>query len=262
MSTRRVSEIWTYPVKSLGGIRLTSSRVFKKGLELDRRWMLIDEQGKFMTQRIHHKMALFRTTWSNGILSITHGTDSIDIPAITPGPELKAKIWDDVVSVIDTGQQISAWFSERLSMPCRLVAFPEKNDRAVDPRYKVGDDHVSLADGYPMLIIGQGSLDDLNGRMPSGVPMNRFRPNIVFTGGEPYEEDTWTRFRIGNNAFAAVKPCARCVLPTVDQTTGIMGKEPLATLSKYRKREGKVYFGMNLIPLEYKEIHEGDEIVF
>jgi len=262
MSVRKVTEIWTYPVKSLGGIRHTSAKVFPKGLEHDRRWMLIDDQNVFMTQRVHHKMALFRTEWANGALKVTHGSDSVSIPGEISGPEMKAQIWDDIVSVAEVHSTISNWFSDKLSMSCRLVAFPEENGRPVDPRYKVGDDHVSLADGYPLLIIGQSTLDDLNARMASPVPMNRFRPNVVFIGGDPFEEDTWSRFTIGNNAFAAVKQCGRCVLPTVDQSTGIMGKEPLATLNKYRKYDGKVLFGMNLIPLEHKEIHEGDEIVF
>jgi uncharacterized protein YcbX len=262
MTVRKITEIWVYPVKSLGGVRLTSAKVFPKGLDHDRRWMLIDDQNVFMTQRVHHKMALFKTSWSEGSLTITHGSDSIQIPAVASGPEITARIWDDIVSVVEVDSALSAWFSRQLSLQCRLVAFPEERARPVDPRYKVGDDQVSLADAYPMLVIGQSTLDDLNQRMAVPVPMNRFRPNIVFTGGEPFEEDSWSRFRIGNNAFAAVKPCARCVLPTVDQATGMMGKEPLATLNTYRKKEGKVYFGMNLIPLEYNEIHEGDEIVF
>ena len=114
---------------------------------------------------------------------------------------------------------------------------------------------------YPVLIIGQSSLDDLNQRMKEPLPMNRFRPNIVFTGGEPYEEDGWKNFRIGQNRFVGVKPCSRCVLTTVNQDTGKKGIEPLATLSTYRMRNNKVYFGQNLIPLDHNEIAEGDEIV-
>ena len=262
MSTRKVTELWTYPVKSLGGIRIQSAQVLKKGLEADRRWMLIDDRNVFLTQRVYHKMALFRTAWQGKQLSVSHAADHIWVPLQSTGDEITAQIWDDTVLVREVDPAISKWFSEHLSLPCRLVSFPEENRRDVDPRYKVGDGQVSLADAYPVLIIGQSSLDDLNSRMQDAVPMNRFRPNIVFTGGDAFEEDSWTRLRVGNNKFAAVKQCARCVLPTVDQETGIMGKEPLATLNTYRKHEAKVLFGMNLVPLDYGEIRVGDEITF
>jgi uncharacterized protein len=262
MNTRKVTELWTYPVKSLGGIRVQSAKILQKGLETDRRWMLIDDQNIFMTQRVHHRMALFRTAWHGNILSVAHSAESISIPPHSSGEEITAQIWDDIVSVREVDPKISKWFTEQLSMPCRLVAFPEANYRGVDPRYNAGDDQVSLADAYPVLIIGQSSLDDLNSRMHKALPMNRFRPNIVFAGGDAFEEDSWKQFKVGNNRFAAVKPCSRCVLPTVDQETGIMGKEPLATLSTYRKRETKVYFGMNLVPLDHGEIRVNDEITF
>ena len=207
-------------------------------------------------------MALFKPTWEGQHLSVSYKGDSIDIPAIPQGPASQATIWDDTVSVLEVSTKVSSWFSEHLSMPCRLVAFPEGHTRIVDLRYNLGESQVSLADGYPLLIIGQASLDDLNSRMEVPLPMNRFRPNVVFTGGDPYVEDEWKQFKIGSSTFAAVKPCGRCVLPTVDQDTGIMGREPLATLNKYRKRDGKVYFGMNLIPIDCNLIKVGDEISF
>jgi uncharacterized protein YcbX len=262
MSALKISEVWTYPVKSLGGIRVKSAKVFQKGLETDRRWMLIDDQNVFMTQRVHHRMALFRPSWEGAALRITHKAESILVTSDASGPDVRAQIWDDVVTVREVDPAISEWFSDQLSASCRLVTFPESNSRPVDPNYRIGDDQVSLADGYPVLIIGQSSLDDLNNRMEVPVPMNRFRPNLVFTGGVPYEEDTWSRFRVGVNLFAGVKLCGRCALPTVDQSTGIAGKEPSATLSKYRVREGKVRFGMNLIPIDHKQVNEGDDITF
>jgi uncharacterized protein YcbX len=258
----KVSQIWTYPVKSLGGIPMQRAQVLAKGLASDRRWMLIDGDNKFMTQRVNHRMALFKTSWADDALRITYQGDSIDIPRTSSGSEEKAVIWDDTVSIVEVDTSISKWFTARLGAPCRLVSFPEENERKVDPKYNLGNSQVSLADGYPVLVIGQGTLDDLNSRLENPVPMNRFRPNVVFTGGEPFVEDTWTRFRIGENRFAAVKPCGRCALPTVDQDTGVMGKEPLATLNKYRKRDNKVLFGMNLIPLDHKTISLGDEITF
>jgi hypothetical protein len=224
--------------------------------------MLIDSENTFMTQRVHHRMALFKTSWAGSRLRVSHLGSSIDIPPGMAGPGCRAVIWDDVVDVVEVLPEISQWFSDRLGMNCRLVAFPEQNIRDVDPKYNRGNDQVSLADGYPLLIIGQGSLDELNGRLATPLPMNRFRPNIVFTGGEAFVEDSWKTFKVGVNRFVGVKPCGRCVLPTVDQETGVMGKEPLATLSTYRKHDGKVYFGMNLVPLDHDTIRIGDEITF
>lgn len=262
MKDLKLSEIWIYPVKSLGGIRLQSSAVKEKGLPYDRRWMLVDENGTFMTQRVHPKMALFALAINDHHLTIRHQNDSIDLPlnpSITT-PQQPVIIWNDTVAAHEVSQEHSQWFSDRLALKCRLVYFPEENPRAVDPAYKVNDEHVSLADAYPFLIIGQQSLDDLNTRLTDPVPMNRFRPNFVFTGGESYEEDTWRNFSIGANRFVGVKLCARCVLTTVNQVTAEKGKEPLRTLSGYRTRNNKVLFGQNLVALDHGVIKVGDSI--
>ncbi|MBL7743769.1 MAG: MOSC domain-containing protein [Chitinophagaceae bacterium] len=258
---RSVSEIWIYPVKSLGGIRVPSSRVLPKGLEYDRRWMLIGEQGHFMTQRASPEMALFKLSYHSTAFSIHYSGESIILPFTSSGASLTAQVWDDKVVVNEVSRQHSEWFSERLGIKCKLVSFPESNARPVDMNYAVSNDQVSLADAYPLLIIGQSSLDDLNQRLRTPLPMNRFRPNIVFTGGEPFEEDGWGHFRIGQNRFAAVKPCSRCALTTVDQETGTKGTEPLTTLATYRKRDNKIFFGQNLIPLNCDILREGDEIL-
>jgi uncharacterized protein YcbX len=258
---KRVSEIWIYPVKSLGGIRLSSAKVLPKGLEHDRRWMLIDGDNKFMTQRIYPMMALFKLSFVSGNFMIRHSDQSIDLPFSHDDNLITAIVWDDTVEVYEVSRKHSNWFSSILGINCRLVSFPEDNPRSVDPLFSINDDHVSLADGYPLLIIGEQSLNDLNQRLEEPAPMNRFRPNIVFSGGEAYEEDNWKNFRINRNRFAAVKLCARCVLTTVNQDTGEKGTEPLATLSTYRKQDNKVYFGQNLLAVDYGEIAEGDEIV-
>lgn len=263
MSQLRLTEIWIYPIKSLGGIRVKSARVFEKGLQHDRRWMLIDSDNQFMTQRLNPRMALFKLSMINDQFSVKHGNDSIVLPfthSIINIP-IKAKIWDDEVEVFEVSYEYSRWFSERLELDCLLVSFPETSSRLVDDRYQINHEHVSLADAYPFLIIGQQSLADLNSKLKQPVPMNRFRPNFVFSGGQPFDEDSWDEFSIGKNKFAAVKPCARCVLTTVNQDTGEKGIEPLATLSTYRKKENKVLFGQNVIALNHNEIHEGDEII-
>lgn len=255
-----LTEIWIYPVKSLGGIRLTSAKILPKGLEYDRRFMLIDENGLFLTQRVHPQMALFKTSINGDNLTISYNGDDLAVPlhpSTTQGPR-PVQIWDDLVMANEVDPACSTWFSQRLGFPCKLVYFPEENLRAVDPRYKVNDEHVSLADAYPFLIIGQASLNDLNTRLDTPLPMNRFRPNLVFTGGQPYEEESWRQFTIGTNRFVGVKPCARCVLTTVDQETAQKGKEPLKTLATYRNFNNKIIFGQNVIALDHTLINVGD----
>jgi uncharacterized protein YcbX len=261
MAFYKISELYVYPIKSLSGIPVQSAKVMQKGLQDDRRLMLVDENNIFLTQRIHNHMALFRTSFADNGFRVSFKGESIDIPRTVEGDPLLAKIWDDEVTVQEVSAAHTEWFSKNIGIRCKLVAFPEVNARPVDAKYAVADDHVSLADAYPLLFIGQSSLDDLNQRLNSPIPMNRFRPSVVFTGGDPFEEDTWKRFNIGDSSFAGVKPCKRCILPTVDQETGIRGAEPLATLSKYRRKDNGVYFGQNVIPTRLGQITIGDEII-
>jgi uncharacterized protein len=234
----------------------------EKGLQYDRRWMLVDSHGKFMTQRVYPSMALFKVTQEASQIIVHHNGDSLhlSLSQTNRAGAHEVQIWDDLVSTAEVSHEHSLWFAERLGIKCRLVYFPEENARPVDPAYKVNDEHVSLADAYPFLIIGQSSFDDLNNRLEQPLPINRFRPNFVFSGGEPYEEDTWRNFTIGSNRFVGVKPCERCVLTTVNHETGEKGDEPLRTLSTYRKRNNKIYFGQNLVALDLTEIHVGDTI--
>lgn len=264
MNKRILSEIWIYPVKGLGGIRRTSCRVMGKGLQYDRRWMLVDENNNFMTQRDNSTLALFKLSIHEAGFKITFRSHSIFLPCLHPVIQspIEAVVWDDPVTTFEVSREHSEWFSEYLGMKCRLVSFPEENPRPVDASYKIHEEHVSLADGYPLLIIGQSSLDDLNDRLESPVPINRFRPNLVFTGGEPFEEDQWKQFTVGQNRFAGVKPCARCIVTTINQDTGEKEREPLVTLSKFRKRDMEIYFGQNVLAIDQHEIHEGDEITF
>jgi uncharacterized protein len=262
MAELKLTQIWIYPIKSLGGISLSSATVMEKGLEYDRRLMLVDETGTAMTQRVFPKMALFKSSVDKGLLTITHLQHSMKLDLKNPpvSSPITVTIWDDTVSALEVDGSYKQWFSDLLGYDCRLVYFPEENSRPVDPRYEVNHEHVSLADAYPFLIIGQSTLDDLNSRLPESVPMNRFRPNFVFTGGEAFEEDTWRNISIGSTRFVGVKLCARCQLPTVNQDTGERGQEPLKTLSTYRKRDNKVYFGQNLVALDYNPVRVGDTI--
>lgn len=262
MKSLQLSQIWIYPIKSLGGIPLDTARVFPKGLEHDRRWMLTDEAGMFMTQRAHPKMALFRVEINETHLIVTFSGSSLAIPLNESKKEVvHAKVWNDAITAFEVNEHCNEWFSSMLGLKARLLTFPESNPRPVDAKYSVSNDHVSLADGYPYLIIGQGSLDDLNARLKQPLPISRFRPNFVFTGGEPYEEDSWRNFKIGPNRFVGVKPCARCTVPTINQETAERGAEPLKTLATYRKSNNEVYFGQNVIAVDYTTVSVGDFIV-
>jgi uncharacterized protein YcbX len=263
-----LSEIFIYPIKSLGGISLSDSKVEKRGLQFDRRMMLVDEAGIFITQREFPQMALLKTKIIDNNLEVTHSSSnhSIILPLNsdnnTKSDRIKVIIWDDECEALIVSKEADEFFSEMIGTKCRLVYMPESEKRIVDPKRKyVLDNHiVSFADGYPFLIIGQSSLDELNRRLETPLPMNRFRPNFVFAGGEPFEEDDWKNILIGEIKFRAVKPCARCVITTTDQETAIRSQEPLKTLSTFRKIENKILFGMNLISYSEGFIKVGDRI--
>lgn len=247
-----VSNLYIYPIKSLGGIEVKEANVTSRGLEFDRRWMLVDERNEFLTQRTFPKMSLLRTAIrGNELVVYVLGDEGDSIStALRPasGNEITVTVWDDVCMAWQLNAELDQWFSRKLDRSVKLVYMPEHSLRQVDQRYATSEEDVtSFSDAYPILIIGQRSLDDLNQRLEQPVPMQRFRPNIVFSGGEPYEEDVMKRFTINGLEFFGVKPCARCVMTTVDQDRGIAGKEPLATLSQYRTVDHKVMFGMNVI---------------
>lgn len=259
----KLTEIWIYPVKSLGGIRLNKSAVLGKGLLYDRRYMLVDDNNIFITQRAMPELSLFKLSFHDDGFLISHRDKSLVIP-FEPSPqkdEATVTIWGDTVQAWELGESYNKWFSDRLNVKCKLVYFPEKNQRLVDRDFAKNSEQVSFADGYPFLIIGQASLNALNSKLAQPVLMNRFRPNFVFEGGKPFEEDTWIQFKIGTNRFMGLKLCARCMITTVNQDTGEQGVEPLATLSTFRKVESKVNFGQNLVAIDHLEVREGDEII-
>lgn len=246
-----LTHLYIYPIKSLGGYRVSEARLTDRGLEYDRRWLLIDQQGHFMTQRKHHEMALLQVNISEGILSVSHKTQtmkplSFSVDTYTD-TLVQTQVWDDTVLGFEVSAQANAWFTEALDKPCRLLYMAAGHQRKVEEKYALNEDITSYSDGYPILIIGQESLQDLNSRLNEAVPINRFRPNMVFEGGQAYEEDQWHEFWIGENQFFGVKPCGRCVMTTIDQQTGISGKEPLRTLSTYRKSGNKILFGQNVL---------------
>jgi uncharacterized protein len=259
-----IQDIFIYPIKSLGGIRVSEAVVEEKGFQHDRRWMLVDQKGMFISQRDFPQLALLAVRVEVNELVVFHKKDqekAVKIPVdLASGPELMVTVWDDQVLAKTVDPSLDQFFSDFLGFRVRLVVMPENSRRKVDPRYALNGESVSFADGMPYLIIGQESLNDLNSRLEDPVTMDRFRPNLVFTGGVPYIEDSLREIKIGELDFQIVKPCARCVMTTVDQASGIKGKEPLKTLASYRTFNNKVYFGQNVVALQSGKIRVGDVI--
>ena len=262
-----LTDIYLYPIKSLGGVRVDQATVEPQGLQYDRRWLLVDENNRFLTQRVFPGMALLQVHLQPDGLFVTHKkqlSETLFIPFDSQQyqPEyLTVTIWDDTVPAVEVSPDVSAWFSLILEINCRLVYMPPTVQRPVDPDYAINQEIVSFADAYPMLVIGQASLNDLNSRLAVPVLMNRFRPNLVFSGGEPFVEDTWRDFTINQQPFTGVKRCARCVLTTVNQDTAEKGKEPLRTLATYRTINKKILFGQNVLPRSVGEqLRTGDPI--
>lgn len=258
-----LSGLYIYPVKSLGGISLKSSEVTGRGLKYDRRWLLVDESGKFITQRIYPQMALIDVEIENGRLNFIHKNKNekfdLDIEKYNGG-KTEVVIWNDRVSAQCVDSEADDWFSEMLNIKCSLVYMPDEINRYVDRRYAIKNEIVSFADAYPFLVVGQASLDNLNSSLEQKLPMNRFRPNLVFTGGAPFDEDRIKSFMIGSITFYPVKPCARCVVTTIDQESAATNVEPLKTLATYRTINNKVMFGQNLLHEGSGIIKVGDEI--
>lgn len=255
-----VSELNIYPIKSCGGMAVTEAVVVERGFQYDRRWMVTDLNGTFLTQRNHPKLALAATRLnSTHFILSSPGMEEIRIPLeLSEGEALSTEIWGSRVDALRGPREANEWFSTLLGIPCLLVHMPGASIRPVSHSSASKTDHIAFPDAFPVLVISEASLDDLNSRLAQPVPMNRFRPNIVVRGCGPYEEDAWKDLRIGALNFFGAKPCDRCVTTTVDQSTGIKGTEPLRTLSAYRSRNGGVYFGQNLIHRSRGVLRLGD----
>jgi uncharacterized protein YcbX len=259
-----LSEIWIYPVKSLGGIRLRESQVEETGLKFDRRWLIVDEKGTFLTQRVNAQMALLDVELSQDGLLLSHRYQPDDqalIPFVRNSDEdIQVKIWKDVVTARTVCDVADAWLTEHLGKYVRIVEMTPDTQRKMDPQYAPENSNVSFADDFPFLLISQASLDDLNSRLQQPVTMKRFRPNFVIAGTAPYAEDQWKHISIGSTPFEVAKPCERCIVVTIDNRTGIKSPEPLKTLAGYRKENRNIFFGQNVIGLANGLVREGDEV--
>ena len=259
-----VTELYIYPIKSCRGHAVDRALVTPRGLQDDRLLMIVDDDGHFLTQREHPRMALIEPTLGDELLTLrAPGMNALDLPIRTSGVHSDAIVWNDICQTIDQGETVAQWLSDYLGTAVRLVRLADTFHRLVDSRYaRTAADETNFADGYPFLLISQASLDDLNQRLATALPMNRFRPNIVVAGCEPFAEDGWQQLQIGTATFYPVKPCARCPIPTIDQATAAVGKEPLTTLAKFRRTAvGKVIFGQNLLSSGSGMISVGDCII-
>ncbi len=256
----RLSSLIYYPIKACRGFEVESANLERMGLARDRRMMVVTPEGGFLTQRQLPRLALVTPTLGDGFVTLSAPNfDSIQVAIRTSGTTVSVGIWKSKdVQAVDQGEAAAQWFSDWLGTPVRLVHFADGYIRKVNPKCAVNpDDHTGFADGYPILLISEESLADLNARLETPLPMNRFRPNVVVEGGEPFAEDTWKRICIGAVELAVVKPCARCLVTTIDKETLAKSKEPLKTLAVYRKRDGGVMFGQNLIPLNEGRLELG-----
>jgi uncharacterized protein YcbX len=264
MSAVSLSEINIYPVKSAHGLSLDQARLVRRGLEHDRRWMLVDKEDKFLTQRQFSQMALIHPALEeNALVLRAEGFAPFELPAsLDDGPIRTVQVWEDQCIAVSAGDDADSWLSDVLGHEVRLVYMPDECERQVDETYARPGDITSFSDGFSLLLISEASLQDLNSRLEQPVPMRRFRPNLVVSGCAPFAEDKWRRIRIGNIEFEVAKPCSRCIIPTIDTETGLRNpeREPLRTLAGYRRRDNKVYFGQNLIHRGTGLINTGDPV--
>lgn len=249
MSDGRIASLHRYPLKGGRAIDVDALALGRFGPVDDRRWMVVDPDGSLVTQREVPALCMMTARPELDALHLSApGGAGIAIrrPA-HDAPRREVRVWKDRFEAIDLGAQAAAWCSTALNREVGLVYLPDDAGRRTDPAYDPAGAPVSFADGYPLLVVGAGSLAELNRRLAVPLPMTRFRPNVVIDGLEPHEEDGWRSFEMGGIRCDGVKLCARCVVTTTDQLTADRGVEPLRTLATYRRREAGVMFGMNVV---------------
>jgi uncharacterized protein YcbX len=261
-----LTSLHIYPLKGGRGLDLDESAVHPWGLAGDRRWMLVDQDFRFISQREHASMARLDLNFGPaGALNVAAaGHPPLTVPVPEDSDLVKVTVWDAALLAAGAGPVADAWFSAYLGEPARLVYLDDPTRRAVDPEFAQAGDVVTFADGFPLLLTSVGSLDQLgdwltaDGDQP--VPMSRFRPNVVVTGFEPWAEDRWRRIRIGDVSFRVAKPCGRCVVTTTDQVTGERGRQPLRMLARHRRFGQELVFGQNIIPETPGRLRLGDPV--
>ena len=258
-----VSNIFVYPVKSLKSTELASVIVKKRGFENDRRYMIIDDTNNFVTQRQYPELGEIEVFLKNKRINFINRITNSSISQKTElsDKKISVSIWNSICNAsLLKSTLFDDWISAFCKAPLKLVYMADEDLRLVNQKYGKPNDIVSFADGYPVLITNTASLDALNQKLIDPVGMERFRPNLVINGKNAWEEDNWKNIKIGEVILRVVKPCARCIVITIDQKTGQQGKEPLFTLSKFRKENNKVLFGMNAIVEKGGRINRNDKV--
>jgi uncharacterized protein YcbX len=249
MSQLIVSELAIYPVKSMRQVPVEKAVIDMGGLENDRRWMVVDSDGRMITQRQQSRLSLIQPELiEGGICLQATGLQELKVE-IPKQNHTTVSVWNDRCNAYDAGNEAGQWLSQFLGVECRLVYFPGNEVRTVDQNYAQQGDRTAFSDGFPVLVISQASLDDLNSRMQEPVPMARFRPNVVVSGCEAFAEDSWKQLKIAGLHMRIVKPCSRCVIPSIDIESGERSKnfEPTKTLSSFRRRDNQIFFGQNAV---------------
>jgi hypothetical protein len=259
-----ISHLYIYPIKSLGAISLQKVVIEKEGLRGDRRFMLVDRQGKFITQRTRPELTRFLLSESaGGFLVKDEQTGLTKELSRSPllGEYIQVEIWEDQLLAQEVGDGWSTWFSKALNEEVRLVRITDENPRKMKPKYQTNlVKNTSFADSLPLLVVGSASYKALEDRQGGSIDRLRFRPNIIISTDEPFIEDTWAEIQLGSSRLSGAKPCARCPLVNVDPYTGESDKSTLKTLASFRTLNHKVYFGQQFVPMELGEIKVGMEL--
>jgi uncharacterized protein YcbX len=251
-----LTDLWRYPVKSCRGEQLTGALVEPWGLVGDRRWMIVDDEGTVVTAREHPALVLVTPRLEDDKITLARpGVPDMTVPVPDDDHLIPVQVWSSNVLASPADDAASRWLSPVVGKPVRLVYLDDPTRRPTNPDYSQPGDRVSFADGYPLLLTTEESLQAVNDWIAEGpraaegpLPMRRFRPSVVVSGAPAWTEDDWQRIRIGPVTFRVAKGCDRCVLTTVDPDTAAKGHEPLFTLAKHRRRDNKIWFGVNLIP--------------
>ncbi len=252
-----ITALYIYPVKSLAGIELQESSLSEFGLDNDRRWLIVDKNGLFMSQRTTPKMATIQTALKQNNLILSHQGQEIKVPqATSTNKSMPVTVWNDSLNAQLLSDEVDEWLSEILAQTCHLVYMPSSAKRQIDEDFAKQDQFVSFADAFPILLVSQASLDDLNQKLEAAVTINRFRPNIVIDGVAAFAEDNWKDFSINQMDYHMAKPCSRCIMPSINPSKGIQDNvKLLSVLNKYRKFDEKIKFGVNIL---YKDASKVD----
>ncbi|GHA03958.1 molybdenum cofactor sulfurase [Arenicella chitinivorans] len=259
MDKLTISGLYLHPLKSAAALIVEALNFDSRGPQFDRHWMVVDQNGKFRSQRHHPKMSLIEPVLHAGRLSLkAPGMPRIDLGQ--PGSSQSVTVWDDTLIAGDCGATAANWMSEYLGVMSRVVVLTQDSLRRVDRQYSSGEETVGFADGYPCLIASQASLDDLNQYLKPPIDMRRFRPNIVISGSAPYAEDQWQKLKIGDMIFDLVKPCSRCIIPSIDPDSGEKQMAVNQVLMAHRRRGRNTFFGQNAIHQGRGELRIGQTV--